>query len=76
MKKRKIIIDPEWICMECGKRYGRKSIGIATWHEDMCDICGEITSVTEPRDFGYLDDSYLGIEYLVIKRNRVEEEEY
>jgi hypothetical protein len=75
MRKRKIIEDPVWICLECGNRYGRRSSGVATWHEDMCDICGKIAAVTEPRDFGYLNDSYLSREYIVIKRNKIREEE-
>jgi hypothetical protein len=41
----------------------------------MCDICGKIAAVTEPRDFGYLNDSYLSREYIVIKRNKIREEE-
>ena len=43
-----------WICSNCGKKYGNKPVGIATWHEDVCDICGKKTMVTEPRDFGGL----------------------
>lgn len=46
-----------WICSNCGKKYGNKPVGIATWHEDVCDICGKKTIVTEPRDFGGLKQS-------------------
>ena len=46
-----------WICSNCGKKYGNKPVGIATWHEDVCDICGKKTMVTEPRDFGGLKQS-------------------
>ena len=46
-----------WICSNCGKKYGNKPVGIATWHEDVCDICGKKTVVTEPRDFGGLKQS-------------------
>jgi len=27
---------------------------VSTWHEDPCGICGQVTSVSEPRDFGHL----------------------
>ncbi len=46
-----------WTCNDCGKKYGNKSVGIATWHEDVCDICGKKTIVTEPRDWGGLKQS-------------------
>lgn len=45
---------PDWICFECGSLYGNRPCGISTWHENKCDICNKITSVTEPRDFGHL----------------------
>jgi len=51
-----------WICSNCGKKYGNKPVGIATWHEDVCDICGKKTVVTEPRDFGYLNQNKLPVE--------------
>lgn len=43
-----------WVCIDCGNKYGRHKCGISTWHEDTCGICGKRTSVTQPRDFGYL----------------------
>ena len=45
---------PEWICHECGMKYGRREPGSATWHTGKCDVCGETKSVTQPRDFGHL----------------------
>jgi hypothetical protein len=50
---------PNWICLPCGNRYGRKTCGIATWHPDNCDICGNEEMVTEPRDFGHLNDYWI-----------------
>lgn len=47
-------IYPQWVCHPCGTKWGRKECGIATWHIDTCGICGNITSVTEPRDYGHL----------------------
>lgn len=50
MEEKKLIT---WICKECGDRYGRRPVGVATWHIDICDVCGkESVLVTEPRDFG------------------------
>jgi len=47
---------PAWICANCGDKYGKMPQGhIATWHEDTCGWCGEVKSVTEPRDYGYPD---------------------
>lgn len=40
------------VCHKCGISYGRHNCGVATWHEDICDICGKKANVTEPRDFG------------------------
>lgn len=48
---------PDWICKTCGCFYGNRPSGNpygATWHKDKCDVCGEVTEVTEPRDFGHL----------------------
>jgi hypothetical protein len=39
-------------------RHGNKKCGVATWHENTCDICGDTTDVTEPRDFGHLKDTW------------------
>ena len=49
---------PAWVCGDCGDKYGRRECGIATWHEDECGICGQTALVTEPRDFGHLNDGW------------------
>lgn len=49
---------PDVICSDCGKKYGKRSCGIATWYLDNCGVCGKYTSVTEPRDFGHLQDGW------------------
>lgn len=49
---------PVWVCADCGLTYGRRACGIATWHPDYCDICGDYCMVTEPRDFGGLIDGW------------------
>lgn len=50
---------PNWICSDCGNKYGRRECGVATWHPSTCEICGEDNVyVTEPRDFGHLKDAW------------------
>lgn len=49
---------PMWICIKCGTIYGKRAPRLATWHYDKCDVCGVTTSVTEPRDFGYLNPGW------------------
>jgi hypothetical protein len=43
----------QWICQDCGLKYGKAMTCISTWHYDNCDYCGEIKPVTEPRDYGW-----------------------
>jgi len=47
---------PAWICRPCGFAHGRfpSQDRVSTYHGGTCGICGEHTSVTEPRDFGHL----------------------
>jgi hypothetical protein len=45
----------DWICHECGIKYGRKVVDYATYHYDKCEYCNKDTSVTSTRDFGYPD---------------------
>lgn len=49
---------PAWVCMPCGRRYGRRPVGICTIHLGECGVCGDRTEVTEPRDFGHLLDGW------------------
>jgi hypothetical protein len=45
---------PSWICFDCGKKYGTIIQNhCCTMHNDVCGWCGELKSVTEPRDFKY-----------------------
>ena len=45
---------PEWICDLCAGAAGKRLRGLATFHPDVCSLCGETRSVTEPRDYGHL----------------------
>jgi len=53
---------PDWCCVDCGKRYGRffskKRLLVSTFHIDFCGICKKQTQVTEPRDFGHLNEKW------------------
>jgi len=55
--------QPDWVCNTCGEEWGRwweegtytgPSPHFATYHIAECDVCGQLKSVTEARDFGYL----------------------
>lgn len=46
--------NTEWVCVDCGERYGRRAVGMATFHIDECGVCGQQKAVTQPRDYGYL----------------------
>lgn len=49
-----------WICQSCGEKYcNGPQYSVSTWHMDTCDICGEETECTEPRDFGYLRNEFM-----------------
>jgi len=51
---------PDLICFDCGRKHGRArhSNRISTVHLGVCDICQRYTSVTEPRDFNHLRDTW------------------
>ena len=50
-----IVTNPAWVCIKCGTKHGRHTVNsYATWHIGKCGVCGTVTDVTEPRDFGYL----------------------
>lgn len=42
----------KWICAQCAKENKGKIMDkISCYHEGICDLCWNWTSVTEPRDF-------------------------
>lgn len=49
---------PQWVCGDCGDKYGQKRCGLATWHTGTCGVCQKKRTVTEPRDFGHLKDGW------------------
>jgi hypothetical protein len=47
------------VCYICGNKYGDYSVGCSSHWEDQCDVCGELSNVTEARDFNYLASGIL-----------------
>lgn len=45
---------PQWVCFDCGAKYGRTNAGLCSVHPGTCGVCGQGKTVTEPRDFGGL----------------------
>jgi hypothetical protein len=52
--------DIHWVCIDCGKRalsnainIGKKQFSVSTYHNGTCDVCKELKSVTQTRDFGF-----------------------
>ena len=41
-------------CSDCGRKYGKYSVGCSSVYNGICDVCGEAKPVTEVRDYGYL----------------------
>jgi len=46
------------ICSKCGNKYGSMPEGhVCGWWQATCDICGEETGCTAPRDYRYLPNA-------------------
>jgi len=45
---------PHLVCSDCANEAGGQMPEghLATWHVELCPVCGEVKPVTEPRDFG------------------------
>lgn len=56
--KKRSIKYPSVICYECGCKYGKHPVNIATWYPATCQVCWKDTTCTEPRDFGHLYDGW------------------
>lgn len=42
------------VCRDCGEKYGKYSVGCSSRWEANCNVCGQLKSVTEARDYGFL----------------------
>lgn len=45
---------PDWVCDDCGTKWGRRVPNMCTMHIGTCGVCGRAAAVTEPRDYGHL----------------------
>ena len=61
---------PSWVCSPCGTKHGNHPVGLATWHQDACDICGKDCAVCESRDFGHLKDGWQNEAALTLSHQR------
>lgn len=57
-KKKEAEVYPEWVCAECGDKYGYREADESTWHINDCEVCGNTTMVTEPQGFGHLNSNW------------------
>ncbi len=48
------LLTAEEVCSDCGKKYGKYSVGCSSMWMGTCDVCGQTKEVTEVRDWGYL----------------------
>jgi hypothetical protein len=48
------LLSADVVCMDCGSRYGKCSVGCSSVWQGTCDVCGKTKGVTEVRDYGYL----------------------
>jgi hypothetical protein len=44
----------DFVCKDCGLKYGRYSVGCSSTWTGTCHVCGERKPITEVRDYGYL----------------------
>jgi hypothetical protein len=52
--------QPTWVCVPCGEKYSLgNGTDMSTFHDGTCHVCGKKASVTEPRDFGYLKETWV-----------------
>lgn len=50
----RIVEQPSWVCFDCAEERGARvpEGHLCTVHTDICGICNQSKTVTEPRDFG------------------------
>jgi len=53
MKPKKLKPYPEFICVECGVRFGVFKKTLSIYHVGICEFCGKEDQLTNSRDFGY-----------------------
>lgn len=64
----KTLQQAEVVCKDCGLAYGKYSVGCSSSWMGNCHVCGKYKSVTESRDYGYLQD---GLRRLAMAASKV-----
>ena len=44
----------QYVCKDCGLKYGTQIDGIETYHIDKCDVCGKLRELCHVRRYNYL----------------------
>jgi len=60
----KIPFTSDYICNECGRKYGKPSPGVHTAHSGECGVCGETRTITNQRNYGYPLEDKTKFEYV------------
>lgn len=60
--------QPDWVCQDCGIKYGEGQKSLSCWHIDTCGVCGKEKPCTEPRDFLYLRETWMNEKPALIKK--------
>lgn len=53
--------QPDRVCDDCGIKYGLGKYldgATATWHKGPCGVCGTVTDITSPEEFGLLGNDW------------------
>ena len=51
--KKKIKFTSDYICHDCGIKYGKPKAGAITIHQGKCGVCGKTTGICHQRNYGY-----------------------
>lgn len=49
----KVLQNAYVCCHKCGDKYGVYSVGCSSMWKGKCDVCGQIKTITETRDWAY-----------------------
>jgi hypothetical protein len=58
---KKTLLNAYKVCNDCGTKYGTYSAGCSSHWSGNCDVCGKSSSVTEARDYNYLEKGIVEI---------------
>ena len=64
----KIQFYSDYICHDCGVKYGTARDGVTTVHQNDCGVCGKNTGVCHQRNYGYPLENKELFEYTKIEK--------